>query len=201
VISIMPCLHEECARVVRFIQAGYRRYYGAHLRVDYPSLISVRDRDERLIAAAGFRFADLSPLFLEHYTGQPIDRILGVDRRAIVEIGNLVSRGGGASVFLYAALASHLDSLGISHAVITGTRSLERRLRRMGAEPRRICEADPLRVAHLDQPWGRYYANRPQVLAGQLEPFLARLRETFGAGFFTRRPRLFPRLHFIVDGS
>lgn len=199
VISITPCLDSDRADVVRFIKAGYRKHYGARIQVDYPSLISVRNANGGLIAAAGYRLAGVSSLFLEHYTGKPIDGVLGVCRRRIAEVGNLVSRGGGASIFLFTALVSYLDSMGISYAAVTGTESLERRLRRLGAEPHRICTADPERVAHLGHAWGRYYANRPYVLAGRTEPFLDRLREEFGENFFTRRPRLFPRLHFKAE--
>lgn len=199
VISIMPCLDTGREQVVRFIRAGYRKCHGARVRVDYPNLISVRDEADTLIAAAGFRFAGLSPLFLEQYTDRPVDEILGASRRGIVEIGNLVSRGGGVSVFLFAALVSYLDAAGISHAVVTGTAALERRLRRMGIEPRHVCAAHPERVAHLGQDWGRYYESQPRVLAGQVAPALENLRGIFGEAFFTRRPRLFPRLHFNPD--
>lgn len=199
VISIMPYLDSDRARVVRFIQAGYRRHFGARMHVDYPNLISVCNTDGRPIAAAGFRFAELSPLFLEQYTDRAIHEILGVERRRIVEIGNLVSRGGGTSIFIITALVSYFDSIGISHGAITGTETLERRLRRVGIVPWRLCAADPAKVAHLGQSWGSYYASRPSVLAGPIQPVLAKLRDIFGEAFFTPRPRLFPRMFFAAD--
>jgi hypothetical protein len=192
----MPCLDTGRDHVARFIRAGFRKCHGARVQVDYPNLISVRNEDDVLIAAAGFRLAAHSSLFLEHYTNRPVERIAGVSRREIVEVGNLVSRGGGASVFLFAALVSYLDAAGVSQVFVTGTASLERRLHRMGIESRCICNARPERVAHLGQDWGRYYETRPRVLTGRVAPALERLRGMFGEAFFARRPRLFPRLHF-----
>lgn len=198
VASIMPSCDVGRARVVSFIEAAYRKSYNASVKVDYPNLISVSHGDGRLVAAAGFRFADLSPLFLEQYTRRPIEEILGAPRRDIVEIGNLASQGGGSSVFLFAALASYLKRIEISRAVITSTDRLERRLFLLGLESQRICRARPECVAQPGEDWGSYYDHRPCVQAGRIDLAFDRLREIFGEGFFVRRPRLFPRLHCAV---
>ncbi|MGA8260929.1 MAG: thermostable hemolysin [Arenicellales bacterium] len=201
VIAVTPVRDTDRVRVSSFIKDTYRRVYGARIRVDYPNLISLRDTDGRVAAAAGFRFAALSPLFLEHYTGRPIDAILGVRRREIVEVGNLASLGSGLSVVLFAALASYLHGTGVSRVVITSTDSLERRLSLLGLASQRICEADPRRIAHTEEEWGTYYRRRPHVLAGRLDLAFERLTELFGAGFFLNRPRLFPRLHCMGEGA
>jgi hypothetical protein len=196
VISITPCFDAERENVARFITSVYRESFKAHIEVDYPCLISVRDGSGSLVAAAGFRFAGEGPLFLERYTGAAIDEILATSRNRIAEIGNLVSSGGGVSIFLFAALASYLHGRGIHRAVATSTRSLEKRFRALGLEPRRICNATAARVAADGVNWGTYYDTAPCVVAGSVDLAMNRLHDAFGANYYTRRPRLFPRLHF-----
>lgn len=191
----MPGLVQDRLEVTRFIEHHYARQYGARMRVEYPDLISVRNKSGDLLAAAGFRFAASGSLFLERYTGQPIDRLLNMPRTEIVEIGNLASLGG-TSVFLFAALASYLESLGVTQAVITGTRTLEHRLSRLGLAPRRLCPARIECVNGDDTDWGSYYTTRPYLLTGSIELACRQLRGLFGEHFFVSRPRLFPRLYF-----
>ncbi len=196
VISIGPRFEHDRRRTAAFIESVYLARYGARIRAHYPNLVAVRAGDGTVAAAAGFRLARQGRLFLEQYTGEGLDRIVGVARERIVEIGNLASAGGGASVFLFAALACYLDAAGISCAVITGTASLERRLSLLGLQPRRICAADPALLAGDPRDWGSYYDRSPHVMAGDIGLAAARLGEMFGNDCFRRRPRLFPQLHF-----
>ena len=57
--------------------------------------MSVRDAGGTILAAVGFRYAKEEPLFLENYTGAPIEQVLRTPRERIAEIGNLASAGGG----------------------------------------------------------------------------------------------------------
>ena len=126
VVSITGMFEPERARVEAFIKDIYKKSYGAEIQVDYPVLMSVRNANGDILAAVGFRYADKAPLFLEHYTHQPINTILSCLRSEIVEIGNLASDGNGASIFLFAALASYLNNKKIRYATITGTDFLHR---------------------------------------------------------------------------
>jgi hypothetical protein len=101
--------------VEAFIRAVYVRSYKADIAVSYPILMSVRDAGGTILAAVGFRYAKEEPLFLENYTGAPIEQVLRTPRERIAEIGNLASAGGGASIFLFAALASYLNFKGIDY--------------------------------------------------------------------------------------
>ncbi len=197
-ISILPLGDGGSGQVREFIAATYRETYGADIKVEYPTLISLRTSDGELVAAAGFRHAAREPLFLEQYTGAPVERLLGSTRSRIVEIGNLASRGGGVSLYLFAALSSYLEDRGILHAVVTSTPSLENRLERLGLRPSRLCPADPSRVAD-GQSWGSYYARQPYVVSGRVDLAVARLRNLFGRHYYTARPRLFPRIHAPVN--
>lgn len=196
VVSITGMFEPERKRVEDFIKAIYRQSYNAMIEVHYPILMSVRNAEGDILAAVGFRYAAKEDLFLEHYTGGPMEEILGCSRREIVEIGNLASAGQGASGFLFAALASYLNHKNIRYATITGTDFLHRYFERSGLEPRKICDADIQAVKGDTQNWGSYYDTQPRVLAGSVETGVERLKSMLGAEFEEFRPRLFPRLHY-----
>ena len=62
VISIMPAFTDERRKVEDFIIEVYNRSYGAKIGVHYPILMSVRDDQNNILAALGFRYADHAPL-------------------------------------------------------------------------------------------------------------------------------------------
>ena len=196
VVDITGRFQVERQRVETFIQDIYARSYDATISVDYPTLMSVRNLDGDILAAVGFRYAEDESLFLENYTGEPIDAVLNTPRKQIVEIGNLASAGGGASIFLFAALASYLNFNGIKYATVTGTDYLHRVFKRLGLDPKKICDAS-LAAVHSDgQNWGTYYDTNPRVLSGSVDHSVARLKRALGAEYQDCRPRLFPRLHY-----
>jgi len=196
VISITNMFEPERSRVEDFIKAKFKHSYNADINVDYPILMSVRNEYDDILAAVGFRYAKDESLFLEHYTGKPIDEILNCSRGDIVEIGNLASAGQGASVFLFATLASYLNNKNIRYAAITGTDFLHRYFERTGMKPHKICNADIAAVKEDGQSWGSYYDTQPRVLIGSVDTGIKRLKLTLGAKFEDCRPRLFPRLHY-----
>lgn len=202
VIDISSHMAPERARAEAFIADVYRRSYGAKIRVTYPTLMSVRNEDGHILAAVGFRRASEEPLFLEQYTREPIEsvasRLYGrsVRRDQIAEIGNLASEGRGASVFLFAAIASYLLRQGIGYATVTGTRQLHRRFATMGLDPHVVCAASLSALKEKQGDWGTYYDTEPRVLVGSLEYSMDRLNRTLGAVYSENGERLFPRLHF-----
>lgn len=196
VVSITGIQAPERQRVEAFIREIYQRSYGAEIAVDYPVLMSVRNARNAILAAVGFRYAQEEPLFLERYTQAPIERVLRCPRHEVVEIGNLASAGQGASVFLFAALASYLNSRDIRYAAVTGTDFLHRYFEKTGLKPRKICDADVTAVQDDAQTWGTYYDTQPRVLVGSVETGVRRLKASLGVEFEDCRPRLFPRLHY-----
>lgn len=203
VVDITHRFAPERARVDKFIRAAYANAYNAHIAVSYPTLMSVRHADGRLMAAAGFRFAADEELFLEQYTGAPIEAVLArkydtaVPRAQVAEIGNLVAAENGASVFLYAALASYLHHRKITRAVVTGTDALHRQFLRLGLDPQYICEADSLALRNAQsENWGRYYETRPRVLCGSVSAGVACLRQKLGTDYQECLPHLHCRLHY-----
>lgn len=196
VVSITGVFEPDRRRVEDFIKAIYKQSYNADITVDYPVLMSVRNADNDILAAVGFRYAAHEPLFLEQYTQHPIELSLGCRRDEVVEVGNLASAGQGASVFLFAALSSYLHNKNIRYAAVTGMDFLHRYFERIGLDPQKVCDAHLASVAEDKQNWGTYYDTSPRVLTGSVEKGVKRLHTVFGTKFEDCRPRLFPRLHY-----
>lgn len=195
-VAVLSAASGERRAVEAFIERVYGESYGARIRVDYPVLMSVRNEAGGILAALGFRQAGSKPLFLEQYLNHPVETLLGVPRAGIVEIGNLASGGGGASVFLFAALAAYLHQRDLSVALVTATATVEKRLRQIGLALRRLGVADPARLQDPSLDWGRYYDARPNVLAGRVAEGYGRLQALLGVEYSCAGPNLLPRLHY-----
>ena len=175
VISIAPAFAKDSKAVEEFIIDTYAKAYGAKIGVHYPILMSVRDENGTILAALGFRYATGGDLFLEQYLTHPVEEILDTPRSTITEIGNLASSGGGASIFLFAALSAYLDGKGQTHAVITGTNFIEKRLRALGLKPICLAKANPDLLLRKDENW-RYLLRYESARTGRtdrprLQPF------------------------------
>lgn len=162
----------ERRRVERFIEDTYAQAYGSRVQAHHPTLMSVQDEAGVIYAVVGFRHASEERLFLEQYLDGPVDAVLGeaigapVDRAHIVEIGGLASSGQGATVFLFAAMARHLEREGLRFAVATATGELRRIFNRAGLGALQLAKADPRRLEDGGGAWGAYYNADPVVLAG-----------------------------------
>lgn len=200
-VSILPAFAKDREEVEHFIAGIYAKAYGARIQVHYPVLMSVRNEQGTLLAATGFRPADAETLFLEQYLDCPIENILNVPRSQIVEIGNLASDGGGASLFLFAALSAYLHHKGYTQAVVTSTDFLEQRFEQMGLRPMRHAPADPALLNAQGEEWGSYYNTQPHVISGSVAGGYKRLQRQLGAEYHSYRPRLFPRLHYKIEGA
>lgn len=193
VVSILPAFAKEREAAEKFITDIYAKSYNAKISVHYPTLMSVQDGQGKILAALGFRNAAHEPLFLEQYLTHPIDEILDTPRPSITEIGNLASAGGGASLFLFSALSAYLHDKKQSHAVVTGTKYIEKKLRTLGLKPTRLAKADPSLLLKNGEDWGSYYDTDPYVMAGQVARGYERLQTALGA---TYTPNLFCRLFY-----
>lgn len=200
VISIHHLLAPERLRVEAFLEAAYDRAFQGRIRNHYPTLMSVQDRQGTILAAVGFRFASLGPLFLEQYLDEPVEAAMSArlavptDRAAIAEIGNLASESPGASLFLFLALARHLDQRGCTHAVATATRQLRRSFARVGFATQPLTRAEPGRLGGGAADWGAYYSRDPEVLAGAIAPALPALAQMLTADPIAEAD-VIPRLH------
>lgn len=203
VIHVEDAFVSEGIKTATFIQAIYKQQFSADIQVTYPFLMSalgVGDKriddpemrnkkgdDKKILAALGFRPAKEQTLFLEQYLNLPIEEKVSqavkqtIARDEIVEVGNLASAGGGASLYLFVALASFLYQSGYRYVVVTSTHFLFHYFKKLGLRPKKIGEAS----AHVltdDQhnKWGTYYEKTPQVIMGSLEESLKILQSKMG---------------------
>lgn len=183
IVSITPNNVEVNNPTARYISTIYREVYGAEIQVRYPLLLSLKDQSGHLLAAVGIRPAASEPLFLEQYLEEPIEQRLNTSREKIVEIGNLASSGGGASMYLFAALSAYLHHQGYTKAVVTCTDFLEKRFKSMGLEPCRLASANPSLLLHEGENWGSYYKTDPHVLAGSIDKGYRLLQRFLDAEF------------------
>jgi hypothetical protein len=174
--------------VEAFIGAVYARRFGAELRHFAPTLVSLRG-DGGIVAAAGYRSAAASRLFLESYLDAPIERVLAAHhgtspaRSRIVEVGHLAGARAGEGLQLVRLLGPHLAALGFHWVVCTLTEELRHLFERLGVAPHVLGAADPAALGDHARHWGRYYDHRPMVLAGHLPRALQRMAAgAFGAG-------------------
>jgi hypothetical protein len=163
------------AEVEEFIRGVYLDRYGADVRQFAHSLVSLHDGDGELVAAAGYRAADHSPLFLERYLGVPVETRLAAEspvapaRSRIVEVGHLAASRAGEGGRLVLLLGPHLASQGFQWVVSTLTEELRHLFLRLGIVPLALGVADPALLGDEAVRWGSYYDHRPMVLAGQID--------------------------------
>lgn len=172
-----------------FIRRVFARRFGARVQRFAPHLVCLRDEDSGdIVAAAGYRFADHGPLFLERYLDQPIERRLTesghaqVPRAGIVEVGHLASERAGEGRRLIVRLAHHLAAQDAQWVVSTLTEELRHLFVRMGITPLALGRADANALGGQAGEWGRYYEHHPVVLAGQMQPALRWLQRRHAAG-------------------
>lgn len=176
-ILFVDTAHVRRAEIERFIEARFEKAFGARLPRHYPLLtcLCANDAGGEILAAAGVRFAEEGPLFLEQYLDSPVEQAVAVAfgrpvaRDSIVEIGSLASDSPDASLRLFGALASWLaDHCGRRFAVATARPELERLLGRAGFGLSTLGHANPRRLGEGAGDWGSYYARTPRVFAGEI---------------------------------
>ena len=161
--------------VESFIQRVFRERYGAEVRAFAPVLVSLRDADGEIVAAAGYRGAAGGPLFLERYLDAPVETLLNpiggmaLAREEIVEVGHLAAARAGEGRRLVLLIGPHLAAQGYRWVVSTLTEELRHLFLRLGVAPVDLGAADPARLGDGAISWGSYYDHHPVVLAGRLD--------------------------------
>lgn len=162
-------------RAEAFIRARFQDTYDANVRVFMPWLLGITNRDNVLTSVIGFRPATADRLFLENYLDeaaeQAICRATGtpVDRRQIVEVGNLASSDSDSVRTLMIGLVTLLDRLPQARWMMcTVGERLIRLLRRTRFFPLVLNQATQERLSPQDGDWGSYYRNTRQVVAGNV---------------------------------
>ncbi|UUY06744.1 thermostable hemolysin [Pseudomonas sp. J452] len=166
---------QQRAAYQHFIQQRFNEAHGARVSHFMPELLGLRTPQAELTAVCGARLARSEELFLEQYLQAPVESVIArlaerpVSRSEIVEVGNLAAISPGNARLIIIAMTCLLARRGLQWVVFTGAASLINSFRRLGLEPLRLCEADPQRLGEQQHAWGQYYAQRPQVFAGNIQ--------------------------------
>lgn len=205
VIVIAGQYSPERRRVEAFIGDTFRDSYGATITRHYPILMSVRDAEDRILGALGFRFARDETLFLEQYLSGDIANCHAqatgdaVPRSAFVESGNLASLGNGASIFLFTGMFAYLLQHGFSTIAVTATDFLHRYFLRLGLKPNVLGPADQSLLPDHGASWGSYYDTNPRVITGDMRDTYNRLKRHLHVEFSGEVEALHTRLHPAIE--
>ena len=178
---LRPVARDDLLRneLENFIFNAYQKSFDARLKSFLPNLVASSDADDYICAAFGYSVAAENRLFLESYLDQPIDRLLSkklhqnIQRKHIVEVGNLVIGETADSVGFLRDIANYLQGLGYEWIVCTATRCLRLLFLRAGARPISIGNALMTRVQDEGTNWGNYYVTAPEILAGNVRQSIA----------------------------
>lgn len=164
----------ERHRVTQYIADQFKAAHEARIHDFMPLLLSMRCQGQ-LKAVSGVRPAAGHELFLEQYLGKPVEEVLSqlraipVERRKIMEVGNLVATQSGASQLVFLLLTALLHRCDFEWVVFTGTPVVIRGLERLGFRLEKLGDADPSKLTSSKlADWGHYYEQRPQVVAGNV---------------------------------
>jgi hypothetical protein len=155
------------------VRQAFLRQHGAQVEHFMPELVGLLGSGSKPVGAVGLRTAESGPLYVEHYLDLPVESALSaaagysIDRREIVEVGNLAGTTCRAACRLVAALPSMLLSQGRTWIVFTGTDTVRGLLAKLGVPLLEIAPAAAIRAPSGDH-WGSYYHHDPRVMAGYL---------------------------------
>jgi hypothetical protein len=140
----------------------------------YPNLTAFSS-EGCLRGVIGYRDGMVKPLFSEQYLERPIEEAMTqhlgqeVDRRLLVEVGNLALLNAGEARWVIAATTAFLYGAGYRWVLFTAVKSLFNAFQRLGLNPIQIATPDPARLPDGGSNWGRYYQAGPMVCAGDIE--------------------------------
>lgn len=159
-----------------FIHNVFNQFYEADIQHFLPYLLKLTNDDAQIVAALGFRPAVNTDLFLENYLQRPIEQILAgtnmqpVDRKDIVEIGNLAIGKRGAARSLIVALTGFLFAARYKWCVFTIAKPLINTFRIMGIELEILAPADNHFMNQQEKnSWGNYYEQKPFVMSCRVD--------------------------------
>jgi len=180
VIDLISNSHNARRKVEAFIHQRFAESYHANVTHFMPYLLRIRkDGSGEWHAVAGLQPAatpeSSSPLFVEHYLDQPIEHSISgrtntsVDRKQIVEIGNLAEATPGGGRLAIIALTGFLTGCGFHWVTFTAIPTLRNAFPRLGMEPIALARATPDALAAGEQQeWGSYYDENPTVMCGDI---------------------------------
>jgi len=186
-----------------FIRERFQDTYDAEVRVFHPYLIGVTRTDQSITSVIGFRPASCGQFFLESYLDGAAEQLLTdatgetVQRRQVVEVGNLASTDTESFRFLMIGLITLLDRLPETRwMVCTVGEKLIRLLRRTRFFPIVINQASAERLSPEDGKWGSYYRHARSVVAGNVAYGMRELKRQN-----IWRPEFTDRVERLIQGN
>lgn len=168
-IEVMGRYHPLRSAAVSFIRKTYALRYDAVLTFFPENILTLLDRENRIICAAGVR--DQSEgFFSEYYLDMPIECVLRertgseILRRDVFEVSTLASQTPCSSAAFIRQIISYGEARGFAWSFFTATSRLQMLLGRIGIPLIDLAAALPDRIVEAEL-WGRYYATRPRVWA------------------------------------
>ena len=164
----MDASHPDRGKAEGMVQRVFEQSYGARLSAFYPWMLGIRGKDGEYRAIAGIRCGS-QRFFAEHYLPDRVEKLLGVPRRDVVEVGNLATCKSGEIRWIIAAVTAFLHGAGFSRVLITITPLLRNSFRRMGLPLEHLVDARrDLLPVELARDWGAYYDCSPEVCVGKI---------------------------------
>lgn len=188
-LSRASCADQQRSAFESFIQMRFQKAHNADVRQFMPELFGLSDSRGTVCAVAGARLAMSGTLFLERYLDDPIEHQVRaaagrpVERRAIVEVGNLAANSLGSARLSIITVTWMLAVCGLEWVAFTGNTALVNSFIRLGLSPVTLGPADPLRLGDERHAWGNYYQTRPSVHVGDIA---AGFRHLSNTGVFER---------------
>lgn len=158
----------------QFIHAVFKQAFGADVRSFYPNLLAFTTGTQ-IRGVVGYRDGVAQPIFSEHYLDSPAESVMSihlnqdVERRHLVEVGNLALAGRGEVRWVIAAMTMFLYAAGYRWVLFTAVKPLYNAFQRLGLKPIQIAKPDPKRLPDGGSNWGSYYHAGPVVCAGDIE--------------------------------
>jgi hypothetical protein len=186
-----------------YIRARFQDSYAADVCVFHPYLLGVTRGDHSITSVIGLRPASCGQFFLESYLDESAEKLLTdatgetIQRKQVVEVGNLASTDAESFRFLMIGLITLLDRIPDTRwMVCTVGEKLIRLLRRTRFFPIVINQASAERLSPEAGNWGSYYRHARSVVAGNVAYGMLELKRQN-----IWRPEFADRIERIIQGS
>ncbi|MDV5168181.1 thermostable hemolysin [Photobacterium rosenbergii] len=173
-LKLIGCHHPLRQDVEQHITERYRLAFNANVTDFMPLLLAVFNAQQQLKSACGIRVASTEALFLENYLSAPAEKLImdtyhqAVERKNLIEIGQLASFSQGSAPMHFLLLTQYLIEQGYEWCIFTATDPLYAMMRRLGLAPMPLIEARAEHITNAPKIWGSYYQHHPRVCCGYL---------------------------------
>ncbi len=174
---------EQRLLVETYIHEKFNARYAANVQHFLPYILTLKCNDN-ICSTVGIRLAESGPLYLEKYLQNPIEQEIGmhfktaIQRKSIVEIGNLVSTWRGSSQLLFVFLTDLLFRIEREWVVFTATKDVEHLLQKMHFDLIPLGIASENMLGDDKDQWGSYYQDNPRLILGHIPDAMSRLKQS-----------------------